>query len=59
LASRVIVDRLTPLLPKDSELINTQVKCLHVVLEATTMTDPTLHRGDGRRGLDHDHRQSL
>jgi hypothetical protein len=48
LASRVIFDQLTPLLHKDSKEVNTQVKCLHAMLDAATMTDPTLQRGDGR-----------
>jgi hypothetical protein len=57
-ASRVIVNQLTAWLPKDNEEINTQVKSLHAVLDAATITDPTLHLGDGRWGQDPYHRQS-
>jgi hypothetical protein len=45
LVSRVIVDQLTPLLPKDSEEVNTQVKRLHAMLDATIMTDLDIHQG--------------
>jgi hypothetical protein len=48
LAPRMIVDQLMPLPPKDSEEINTQVKRLHAMLDAATMTDPTLDHGDRR-----------
>jgi hypothetical protein len=48
LASRAIVDNLMPLLPKDSEKVNLQVKQLHAILDATTMTDPALNLGAGR-----------
>jgi hypothetical protein len=54
LASKVIIDQLTPLLPKDSEEVNEQVKRLDAVLDAATMTDPTLDHGDRRRGQDPD-----
>jgi hypothetical protein len=43
LASRVIVNQLTPLLPKDSDEVNAQAKRFHAMLDAATMTDPTLH----------------
>jgi hypothetical protein len=45
MASRSIVDKATPLLPKDSEEVALQIKQLHVMLEAATMTDPTLNQG--------------
>jgi hypothetical protein len=48
LASKVIIDQLTPLLPMDSEEVSVQVKHLHAILDAATMTDPTLHQGGGR-----------
>jgi hypothetical protein len=50
LASRAILDQLMPLLPKDSEEVNLQVKRLHAMLDTATMTDPALNRGAGRRG---------
>jgi hypothetical protein len=37
------VDQLTPLLPKDSEEVNLQVKRLHAMLDATIMTDLALN----------------
>jgi hypothetical protein len=40
LASRMIVDQLTPLLPKDNEEGNVRVKCLQAMLDAITMVDP-------------------
>jgi hypothetical protein len=40
LFSRVIIDQLTPMLPKVSEEVNAQVKSLHAMLDAATMTDP-------------------
>jgi hypothetical protein len=55
----VNLNQLTLLLPKDSEDINAQVKCLHAMLNAPTMTDPALDQGDRRRDQDPDHRQSL
>jgi hypothetical protein len=58
LASRVIVDQLTPLLPMESEEISLQVKWLHAMLDAAIMMDPALNRGGGRRGQDLNHRQS-
>jgi hypothetical protein len=42
----MIIDQLMPLLPKDSEGVNTQVKCLQAMLDATTMVDPTFDRED-------------
>jgi hypothetical protein len=45
LVSRVIVDQLTPLLPKDSEEVNAQVKRLHAMLDATIMTNLDIHQG--------------
>jgi hypothetical protein len=45
LGSWVIIDQLTPLLPKESEEVNLQVKRLHAMLDATKMTDPYLNPG--------------
>jgi hypothetical protein len=58
LALRTIVDQLAPFLPKDSEEVNALVNRLQAMLDATTMENPTLERGDGRWGQDPDHRQS-
>jgi hypothetical protein len=49
LALRMIIDQLAPLLPKDSEEVNTQVKCLQVMLDAARMEILTLEHRD-RRG---------
>jgi hypothetical protein len=54
LALRMIVDQLIRLLAKD----NKEVKSLQAMLDAATMVDPTLDRGDGRWGQDPKHRQS-
>jgi hypothetical protein len=56
LASRVINDQLTPLLPKDSEEVNVQVKLLQAMLDAATMVDPTLDCRDRGWGQNPDHR---
>jgi hypothetical protein len=50
LTSRMIIYQLTPLLPKNSEEINVQVKNLHAMLDATTMVDPAQDRGDRGQG---------
>jgi hypothetical protein len=42
--SRAIVDKLTPLLSKHSEEVALQIKQLHTLLEASTMTDPMLNQ---------------
>jgi hypothetical protein len=54
----MIIDQLTPLLPKDNEEVNAQVKRLQVMLDAAIVVHPILERGDGVRGQDLDHRQS-
>jgi hypothetical protein len=50
LVSRMIIDQLAPLLPKDSEKVNMQVKQLQAMLDATIMENPTLEHGDRRQG---------
>jgi hypothetical protein len=45
----MIIDQLTPLLPKDNVEVNAQVKRLQAMLDVATMVDPTLDRVD-RRG---------
>jgi hypothetical protein len=49
LASRMIVDQLTPLLPKDNKEVNMQVKHLQAMLDAHAMVDPVLDHGDRGR----------
>jgi hypothetical protein len=46
----MIVDQLTPLLPKDSDEANAQVKRLQAMLDVATLVDPTLDHGEKRRG---------
>jgi hypothetical protein len=52
----MIIDQLTPLLHKDSEEVNTQVKRLQAMMNAATMVDLTLDRGDGGWDQDPNHR---
>jgi hypothetical protein len=52
----MIIDQLTPLLPKDSEEVNEQVKHLQAMLDATTVVDMALDHGDRGQGQDPDHR---
>jgi hypothetical protein len=42
MASRAIVDKLMPLLPKDNEEANVQVRQLYVMLNIDTMTNPVV-----------------
>jgi hypothetical protein len=50
MASRAIVDKLTPLLPKDNEEAVRQVRQLYAMLDAATMTDLALVQEAGMRG---------
>jgi hypothetical protein len=59
LASRMLIDQLTPHLSMDNEEVNTHVKRLQAMLDATTVVDPTLDRDDEAWGHALDHRQSL
>jgi hypothetical protein len=52
----MLIDQLTPHLPKDNEEVNTQVKHLQSMLDAAIMVDPVLERGGDARGHDLDHR---
>jgi hypothetical protein len=54
----MIIDQLTPLLPKDSKEVNAQVKCLKAMLDTATMVDSALDLGDRWQGQDPDHHQS-
>jgi hypothetical protein len=47
LASRMLIDQLTPHLPKDNEEVNALVKHLQAMLDTATEVDPTLDR-DGK-----------
>jgi hypothetical protein len=50
IVSRAIIDQLAPLLPKDSEEVNVQVKHLQEMLDTTTMVDLALDHADRWRG---------
>jgi hypothetical protein len=58
MASRMIIDQLTPHLPKDSEEVNTHVKHLQAMLDGAIVVVSVLELGDRVRGQDPDHRQS-
>jgi hypothetical protein len=58
LASRMLIDQLTPHLPKDNEEVNTHVNRLQAMLDIATVVDPVLDRDDRVRGQEPDHRQS-
>jgi hypothetical protein len=52
LASRMIIDQLAPLLAQDSEEVNTQIKNLQAMLDASRMENLTLeHRQKVGSGL--------
>jgi hypothetical protein len=42
----MLIDQLTPHLPKDNEQVNAHVKCLQLMLDASTVVDPTLDHDD-------------
>jgi hypothetical protein len=58
LSLRVLIDQLTPHLPKDNEEVNPHVKCFQAMLDATTVVDPMLYHDDELQGHVPDHRQS-
>jgi hypothetical protein len=58
LASRMLIDQLTPHQPKDNEEVNTHVKRLQVMLDTTSVANPVHDWEDGDRGHEDDHRQS-
>jgi hypothetical protein len=54
----MLIDQLTPHLPKDNEEVNVHVKRLQAMLDATTVVDPVLDRDGKIRGHELDLRQS-
>jgi hypothetical protein len=54
----MLIDQLTPHLPKDNEEVNAHVKRLHLMLDAAIVVDLVLNRDDEVRGHELDHRQS-
>jgi hypothetical protein len=55
LASRMLIDQLTPYLPKDNEEVNAHVKCLQAMLDAATVVDPILYCDGEVRSHELDH----
>jgi hypothetical protein len=56
LASRMLIDQLTPHLPKDNEEVNAHVKHLQAMLDVAIVVDPVLDRDDEAWGHKLDHR---
>jgi hypothetical protein len=46
----MLIDQLTPYLLKDNEEVNTLVKCLQAILDATTVVDLVPEHGDVVQG---------
>jgi hypothetical protein len=55
----MLVDQITPHLPKDNEEVNTHAKRLQAMLDATTVPDSVHNQEDGDQGYDGDHQESL
>jgi hypothetical protein len=55
LASRMLIDQLTPHLPKDNEEFNAHMKRLQVILDVATVVDPALNCDDEAQGHELDH----
>jgi hypothetical protein len=51
----MLIDQLTPHLPKDNEQVNAHVNCLQMMLDASTVVDLTLDRDDEAQGHELDH----
>jgi hypothetical protein len=58
LASRMLINQLTPHLLKDNEEVNAHVKRLQAMLDVATIVDLTLNHDDEERGHELDHQQS-
>jgi hypothetical protein len=54
----MIIDQLTPHLPKDNKEVNAQVKRLQAMLGVATVVDPALEGSDEEQAQDLHHRQS-
>jgi hypothetical protein len=54
----MLIDQITPHLPKDNEEVNAHVKRLQVMLDATTVVEPTHNQGDRDHGHDDHHWRS-
>jgi hypothetical protein len=51
----MLIDQLTPHLPKDNKEVNAHVKHLQAMLDAATVVDLTLDCDDEARGHDPNH----
>jgi hypothetical protein len=51
----MLIDQLTPHLPKDNEEVNAHMKRLQAMLDTTTVVDPTLNHDDEAWGHELDH----
>jgi hypothetical protein len=54
----MLINQLSPHLPKDNEEVNAHMKRLQAMLDVSTVVDPTLDHDDEARGHEPDHRQS-
>jgi hypothetical protein len=54
----MLIDQITPHLPKDNEDVNTHVKHLQAMLDAATVADPVHDQEDQDRGHEADHHHS-
>jgi hypothetical protein len=51
----MLIDQLTPHLPKDNQEVTAHVKRLQAMLDAATVVDQALNCDDEAWGHDHDH----
>jgi hypothetical protein len=58
LASRMLINQITPHLPKDNEEVNAHVKRLQVMLDVAMVVDLVQDQEDGGQGHEDDHRWS-
>jgi hypothetical protein len=54
----MLIDQITPHLPKDNKEVNAHVKRLQALLDATTVADPVHDQEDEDWGHEDDHRRS-
>jgi hypothetical protein len=54
----MLIDQITPHLPKDNEEVNTHVKCLQAMLDAAAVADPVHDQEDKDRGHEDNHQHS-
>jgi hypothetical protein len=51
----MLINQLTPYMPKDNKEVNAHVKHIQVMLDVATVVDPVLDRDDEARGHEPDH----